>query len=621
MLSSSNDITARVGSGSTREDGRIDNKQVIGAVHLGVEVHNRSTAEAAVVGANLVGAHPVVGAADAGGDGDGVDVLARGHGRGGVVPCQALDVVEGGAEVVQARDDGLLVVGVFEVGDVGDDGGEGGGDGHAAARGGAAAEVLGHGHGVAVGDVKGALDTGGPLELSDLAVGALDLLPEHGADVGGRLGENARAGGEVLVGVGGVGGGPGLVEVVEGRADVVVADDGVGVEVVIQVVANGEVDPRGVVDEVRAVEDRVLDDLELVGGTNTGAEEDLGTAESTGRENDTAGDILDLDDTLVATISEGLDLNGGNVAVGADHTLDDGVEPEVEVGAGLGGAKVGSQGAATLTTGEHVRGVGEGAVLAVRGVVSRDLLPASSPETASKDIETLLEVTLTILGRRVSAGNAGENPADGASNVLGLPAGREEVVPVERVRLEPETSVDSSATTEDATGHLVGISASNTVAVNPDLVAKTGDIEAGELSALKPLGLQGTAVLASGGNTLLNKENALARLAELISGGDTTGTTTNDNVVKGGASRNRHTDDTGLNGTTAVASDGLGSLSSPGSVGWVGNILVENGAPDAHTVVVLLEGDLIRASRVARRGESLNPTKNQEAAAGRGPTS
>lgn len=398
------------------------------------------------------------------------------------------------------------------------------------------------------------------------------------------------------------------------------ADDGVGVEVVIQVVANGEVDPRGVVDEVRAVEDRVLDDLELVGGTNTGAEEDLGTAESTGRENDTAGDVLDLDDTLVATISEGLDLNGGNVAVGADHTLDDGVEPEVEVGAGLGGAKVGSQGAATLTTGEHVRGVGEGAVLAVRGVVSRDLLPASSPETASKDIETLLEVTLTILGRRVSAGNAGKDPADGASNVLGLPAGREEVVPVERVRLEPETSVDSSATTEDATGHLVGISASNTVAVNPDLVAKTGDIEAGELSALKPFGLQGTAVLASGGNTLLDKENALARLAELISGGDTTGTTTNDNVVKGGASRNRHTDDTGLNGTTAVASDGLGSLSSPGSVGWVGNILVENGAPDAHTVVVLLEGDLIRASRVARRGESLNPAKNQEAAAGRGPT-
>lgn len=97
MLSSSNDITARVGSGSTREDGRINNKQVIGAIHLGVEVHNRSTAEAAVVGANLVGAHPVVGAADAGGDGDGVDVLARGHGRGGVVPCQALDVVEGGA--------------------------------------------------------------------------------------------------------------------------------------------------------------------------------------------------------------------------------------------------------------------------------------------------------------------------------------------------------------------------------------------------------------------------------------------------------------------------------------------------------------------------------------------
>lgn len=47
------------------------------------------------------------------------------------------------------------------------------------------------------------------------------------------MGENVRVGGEVFVGVGGVGGGLGLVEVVEGRVDVVVVDDGVGVEVVI----------------------------------------------------------------------------------------------------------------------------------------------------------------------------------------------------------------------------------------------------------------------------------------------------------------------------------------------------------------------------------------------------
>lgn len=141
-----------------------------------------------------------------------------------------------------------------------------------------------------------------------------------------------------------------------------------------------------------------------------------------------------------------------------------------------------------LIIGEYVRGVGEGVVFVVRGVVSCDLLLVSSLEIVSKDIEILLEVMLIILGRCVSVGNVGKDFVDGVSNVFGFLVGREEVVLVERVRFELEISVDSSVIIEDVIGYLVGISVSNIVVVNLDLVVKIGDIEVGELSVFKLFG-------------------------------------------------------------------------------------------------------------------------------------
>lgn len=107
-------------------------------------------------------------------------------------------------------------------------------------------------------------------------------------------------------------------------------------------------------------------------------------------------------------------------------------------------------------------------------------------------------------------------------------------------------------------------------------------------------------MFVSGGNIFFDKENVFVRFVEFISGGDIIGIIINDNVVKGGVSRNRYIDDIGFNGIIVVVSDGFGSLSSLGSVGWVGNIFVENGVLDVYIVVVLFEGDLIRVSWVVR---------------------
>lgn len=63
-----------------------------------------------------------------------------------------------------------------------------------------------------------------------------------GANVGSGLGENTGAAVEVGITVTGVGGGPGLVEVIEN--DIGVVDDQISVEMVNKVVANGQVDPR-----------------------------------------------------------------------------------------------------------------------------------------------------------------------------------------------------------------------------------------------------------------------------------------------------------------------------------------------------------------------------------------
>jgi len=75
-----------------------------------------------------------------------------------------------------------------------------------------------------------------------------------------------------------------------------------------------------------------------------------------------------------------------------------------------------------------------------------------------------------------------------------FPAFREAFVKVKGIGVPPEASVHGSTATENATGHDGVVSASDTVRVNPDLVVKTGNIEAGEVSSNEPVGLHGATV-------------------------------------------------------------------------------------------------------------------------------
>ena len=57
VLSHDHDGGSRVAGNVTGEDGSIDDKQVVGAVDLGVEVDDGGTAAAAIIGAHLAGAY------------------------------------------------------------------------------------------------------------------------------------------------------------------------------------------------------------------------------------------------------------------------------------------------------------------------------------------------------------------------------------------------------------------------------------------------------------------------------------------------------------------------------------------------------------------------------------
>src|SRR5690606_37646960 len=106
-----------------------------------------------------------------------------------------------------------------------------------------------------------------------------------------------------------------------------------------------------------------------------------------------------------------------------------------------------------------------------------------------------------------------------AGHVLRLPAGRKVVVPVLGLGAPPETGVDGRATAKEAASHLVGVAASNAGRINPDLVAEAGDVEAGEIGALEPLGLPLASPLAGRDGALLDQQDAVASLAEPIGKG------------------------------------------------------------------------------------------------------
>jgi hypothetical protein len=227
-------------------------------------------------------------------------------------------------------------------------------------------------------DAVAALDTSSPLVRTSDAVGADLVVPEDHTKVRSGLRKNTGASVKILVGVRLDRVVERLVEVVE--LDVGVSDDDLSVGVVVKVLTDGKVDPVSFINHLVGLS--LLDDLELVLGTDTRAHKNLGGTESASRKNDTTASC-ELDVATLSAGKESLDIDtSGDVAITVD-TVDGSVDHKSEVGELLGLDKVGSHRAATLTVGEHVVGVGERTVLLSRLKTSRDVLPASSSESTT----------------------------------------------------------------------------------------------------------------------------------------------------------------------------------------------------------------------------------------------
>jgi hypothetical protein len=119
----------------------------------------------------------------------------------------------------------------------------------------------------------GTFNASSPLDRSVNTITSSDDFPSKRADVGSRLSKNTRALAKVQVLVSLDRGIPRLVKVVE--RDIGVLDDKVGVDVVVQVLADGEVDPVRLSDHRRAIEGAVLHNVQLILWSNATAEENL----------------------------------------------------------------------------------------------------------------------------------------------------------------------------------------------------------------------------------------------------------------------------------------------------------------------------------------------------------
>lgn len=75
-------------------------------------------------------------------------------------------------------------------------------------------------------------------------------------------------------------------------------------------------------------------------------------------------------------------------------------------------------------------------VLLIVGLVRDDFLPAARLETTGQDIVALISVKLAVAGGVSSARNKVEDALLGGSNIPGLPALGEVIIPVLRVGLK-----------------------------------------------------------------------------------------------------------------------------------------------------------------------------------------
>lgn len=198
MLGSNDNRRRRVPRKLAREDASIQNKHVVRAIHFRIGIDDRRAPGRPVIGAHLGSAHPVVRAAPVGRDEQRVDVRLGRLVRPGPHPLEPGDPPQRLLDALYAGHDSQPVIVVVQKGLRADRHRQAARDGRAAPGDLAAAQVLRDGHCVRrVCEGAVALDARGPLQLARDAVGAGDLLPEHGADVGRRLGEDPRAVAEV----------------------------------------------------------------------------------------------------------------------------------------------------------------------------------------------------------------------------------------------------------------------------------------------------------------------------------------------------------------------------------------------------------------------------------------
>lgn len=496
------------------ENGSIDDEEVVSSVDLGVQVDDGSALAleaTSIIGTELSRSHPVVGTTASSILGD---VVSGGLAWSWVDPGEVGDGGKRLLEVGNTGDGGGLVSVILEVWGDGSDHVEVGVDGDASTGGHTSSEVLRDGDVVVSLLSERSLNTGSPLELTNDTIRANNGIPDHGVWSWSSASKRTRAVVEVGVLVSGNWLVPSSVEVVWDNTGVL--DEDISVGVIHNVVTNWEVDPVRLGDHLAAV-GRGSNNVELVLWSNTGAEEDLGGTEDTSREDDTSTS-LELVGSLVTRVVGWGNIDTSDGTSGTDDTINHGVCDELEIGPLLSGDEVGSQWSTTLSVNVHVRSVSEGAVLLLRNVVGSDSRPSSSRKTASEDVVRLLDVSLAISGWSISRRNARENSAGSSAHVASLPARWEVSVPIGRWWLEEETGVDSSATSEYATSHLVNIRAGDSNRVNPDLVAKTWDIVSGERSVgiLQPLRRVPSTVSIGGWGTAFNEDDALSTLSNSV---------------------------------------------------------------------------------------------------------
>jgi hypothetical protein len=228
-----------------------------------------------------------------------------------------------------------------------------------------------------------------------------------------------------------------------------VAEDKVDRRVINNVVADLEVNVLGRRWEKGSHLGVGLDVGDLIGGADTGRDEDASSTVSTGGKNDA---------TLRGQGVEALtSADTGDLGTVADNVGDIGTGDHLEVRTLLGGLEVGHDGTATKAVEEAEGGLAESMVLEVRVVVDGDVRVAVLGKEAADNTEDLVEVTLAV-------GRWGVRAREASLDLVGIravvgPRRRPAVLRTEvRVgRVPVETTVDGRATTNKAAGESADI--------------------------------------------------------------------------------------------------------------------------------------------------------------------